>query len=78
MTNVEQAFFDAVLDDVAYVDGLTSGMNRCAASDNNKIGVPAGWSGLDWQLDRWTGFSAGVYKNNQTNEIMAFRRRLVA
>ena len=41
-----------------------------AASQRNKIGIPAGWSELDWQPDRWTGFSAGVYKNDQTNEIV--------
>ncbi len=41
-----------------------------AASNKNKIGVPEGWSMIDWQPDRWTGFSAGVYKNNKTNEIV--------
>lgn len=41
-----------------------------AASVNNKIGIPDGWRELDWQPDRWTGFSAGAYKNDLTNEII--------
>ena len=41
-----------------------------AASEKNTIGVPEGWSLIDWQPDRWTGFSAGVFKNNATNEIV--------
>ena len=41
-----------------------------AASSNNRIDVPTGWSRIDWQPDKWTGFSAGVYKNNLTNELV--------
>ena len=41
-----------------------------AASDNNKIDVPPGWTLLDWQPDQWTGFSGGVFKNDATNEIV--------
>lgn len=41
-----------------------------AASDLNFIGPPAGWTRIDWQPDKWTGFSAGVYKNDTTNEIV--------
>lgn len=41
-----------------------------AASAINEIGIPTGWRELDWQPDRWTGFSAGVYKNDSTNEIV--------
>jgi len=41
------------------------------ASASNKIGVPAGWEELDWQPDQpLSGFSAGVYKNKATNEIV--------
>ncbi len=36
-------------------------------NDNNQISIPPGWSELNWQPDRWTGFSAGVYKNDSTN-----------
>ena len=40
-----------------------------ASSDNNDIGLPIGWTELDWEADgRWTGFSAGVYKKG--NEIV--------
>jgi len=36
---------------------------------NNKIGIPAGWEQLDWQIDDPdTGFSAGAYKKG--NEIV--------
>lgn len=41
-----------------------------AASDRNYIAPPAGWTRIDWQPDKWTGFSAGVYKNDLTNEIV--------
>lgn len=41
-----------------------------AASLRNYIAPPAGWSRIDWQPDRWTGFSAGVFKNELTNEIV--------
>ena len=41
-----------------------------AASDRNSINAPAGWTQIDWQPDTYTGFSAGVYKNDQTNEIV--------
>ncbi|MEN6374581.1 MAG: calcium-binding protein [Smithella sp.] len=40
------------------------------SSKNNEIGVPEGWTLIDWQPDRWTGFSAGVFKNNTSNEIV--------
>ena len=41
------------------------------ASLFNKIGIPAGWEQLDWEPDgQWTGFSAGVYRNRETNEIV--------
>ncbi|TRZ97777.1 MAG: hypothetical protein D4R84_04720 [Rhodocyclaceae bacterium] len=41
-----------------------------AASDRNYVEPPAGWTRIDWQPDRWTGFSAGVYKNDLTNEMV--------
>jgi hypothetical protein len=41
-----------------------------AASNNNKIDLPQGWSQLDWEPDRFTGFSAGIYKNDDTGEIV--------
>jgi len=41
-----------------------------ASSVNNVIDVPAGWRELDWQPDRYTGFSAGVYLNEATNEMV--------
>ena len=41
-----------------------------AASDRNLIDAPANWSPLDWKPDGWTGFSAGVYKNDLTNEFV--------
>ncbi|MBU1052982.1 MAG: hypothetical protein KKC46_04030 [Proteobacteria bacterium] len=40
------------------------------ASDINKISIPKGWRQLDWVPDRWTGFSAGAYINDLTNEIV--------
>lgn len=39
-----------------------------AASVRNYIAPPPGWIRIDWQPDKWTGFSAGVYKNDLTNE----------
>lgn len=41
-----------------------------AASQRNEIGVPEGWIELDWRPDGFTGFSAGIYKNEQTGEIV--------
>ena len=42
-----------------------------AASRNNRIGVPDGWEQLEWLPDDpETGFSAGAYKNERTNEII--------
>ncbi|MDP2109432.1 MAG: hypothetical protein Q8N48_00845, partial [Thiobacillus sp.] len=41
-----------------------------AASERNVIDVPAGWRQVDWQPDRYTGFSAGVYMNDATNEMI--------
>lgn len=41
-----------------------------AASDKNTIGDPAGWTLNAWQPDTTTGFSAGYYFNNQTNEVV--------
>ncbi|MHB8149274.1 MAG: hypothetical protein ACYDIB_03855 [Desulfobulbia bacterium] len=41
-----------------------------AASEKNEIGIPKGWSQLDWQSDIWNGFSAGAYMNDQTKEIV--------
>ena len=41
-----------------------------AASDQNSLDAPAGWTRIDWMPDQWSGFSAGIYKNNQTNEIV--------
>jgi hypothetical protein len=41
-----------------------------AASDKNKIGVPAGWTLNAWQPDMSSGFSAGYYFNSQTNEVV--------
>ena len=40
------------------------------ASVNNKIGMPTGWSQIDWLPDQGSGFSAGVYKKDTTNEIV--------
>jgi Ca2+-binding RTX toxin-like protein len=44
--------------------------NVYAASGNNKVDTPSGWTRTDWQPDKWTGFSAGIYKNDATNEIV--------
>ena len=44
--------------------------NVYAASALNTIGVPTGWTRIDWQPDTFTGFSAGVYKNDQTGELV--------
>jgi hypothetical protein len=41
-----------------------------AASINNEIDMPPGWSELDWQPDIWDGFSAGAYYNQATNELV--------
>lgn len=41
-----------------------------SASSSNRLDVPPGWSLLNWQPDKVTGFSAGVYKNDLTNEIV--------
>lgn len=41
-----------------------------AASQRNEIGIPDGWIEIDWQPDGFTGFSAGIYKNDQTGEIV--------
>ena len=40
------------------------------ASVVNVIGVPGDWREVDWQPDRYTGFSAGVYMNDATNEMV--------
>ncbi|WP_371325016.1 hypothetical protein VX159_05735 [Dechloromonas sp. ZY10] len=41
-----------------------------AASNKNKLGIPAGWTELDWQPDQsgTTGFSAGAYRKG--NDIV--------
>ena len=39
-----------------------------ASSDKNDIGIPVGWEELDWQTDKWDGFSVGAYKKG--NEIV--------
>ena len=42
-----------------------------AASRDNRTGVPTNWSELSWRPDSLLiGFSAGVYKNNTTNQIV--------
>lgn len=41
-----------------------------AASDLNKIADPVGWTRYAWQPDTASGFSAGYYFNNQTNEVV--------
>lgn len=40
------------------------------ASDRNKIGIPENWSEINWEPDRFSVFSAGIYKNEQTNEFI--------
>ncbi len=41
------------------------------ASRINEIGAPDGWMRIDWQEDRtFTGFSAGIYKNIATGEVV--------
>jgi len=37
-------------------------LNVYDATEENTIGVPKGWTRIDWQPDRWTGFSAAVWK----------------
>lgn len=32
-----------------------------ASSDKNAIGVPVGWVELNWEPDKWDGFSVGAY-----------------
>jgi hypothetical protein len=40
-----------------------------AASDDNRTGVPAGWTELTWQADyNLSGFSAGAYRKG--NEVV--------
>lgn len=41
-----------------------------AASDSNKIGIPPGWTELNWEPDKGDGFSVGAYKNDLTNDIV--------
>lgn len=41
-----------------------------AASTNNQIGIPKDWSQIDWKPDGFTGFSAGIYENDLTKEIV--------
>ena len=43
-----------------------------AALDNNEVGIPKDWHQVDWRLDGFTGFSAGIYKNDQTGECPLF------
>lgn len=38
-------------------------LNVYAASKENEIGVPLGWTRTDWQPDLATGFSAGCFVN---------------
>jgi hypothetical protein len=40
------------------------------ASDRNKIDLPEHWAQVSWVPDRFLGFSAGVYKNEMTNEYV--------
>ena len=41
-----------------------------AASDRNKIGIPEGWEEVDHVPARFTGFSAGIFRNKGTGEIV--------
>jgi hypothetical protein len=41
-----------------------------AASKRNEIDAPPNWERKDWQPDGWSGFSAGVYINSATNELV--------
>jgi hypothetical protein len=41
-----------------------------AASDLNNVDAPKDWERKDWQPDGWSGFSAGVYINSATNELV--------
>jgi hypothetical protein len=41
-----------------------------AASTRNQIGIPEGWSLLDWVPDQFTGFSAGAFMNDNPHQIV--------
>ncbi|MFZ5774963.1 MAG: lipase family protein [Thermodesulfobacteriota bacterium] len=41
-----------------------------AASRLNEIDTPQGWSQVDWRPDGFTGFSAGIYTNDQDGEVV--------
>jgi hypothetical protein len=36
----------------------------------NRVPVPLGWTELYWQPDTATGFSGGIYRNDQTGEVV--------
>jgi hypothetical protein len=39
-------------------------------SEENKIGVPSLWNQIHYEPDRFTGFSAGIYQNVETQEVV--------
>ena len=41
-----------------------------AASNQNSVGCPDGWTRIDWQPDQADGFSAGVFRNDATGELV--------
>jgi len=52
------------------LDYMQFALNTYAASTTNYVAYPAGWKRIDWVPDTSTGFSAGYFYNEKTNEVV--------
>ncbi len=82
MTTIEQAFFDAVLADISYVDELEEGMTGdvLAGKIEKRISAPlaeiigARFEVLAVKNDTSTGYQGVVFRDKQTNELYVANR----
>jgi Ca2+-binding RTX toxin-like protein len=52
------------------IEYMQMATNVYAANPRNQIDPPSGWSRIDWEPDTWIGFSAGVFKRDQGEEMV--------
>jgi len=82
MTTIEQAYFEAVLADIAYVDNLTPGMAGKSLADKIKdriseplaITIGDRFEVLAVKNDTSTGYQGVVFRDIQTNELYVANR----